>query len=97
MDIPKDYAEKLRERRTPYQFTSERQELIQRFVDGINVEREGTKWKPVSARQINALISFLPVRDLYWLLGKCGHAESFSKKFFGVLRDTRVAKPHRPR
>ncbi len=94
MDLPKDYLKELKGRKT-LKITSERQELIQRFVDNINVERVGTRWKPVTARQINTLISFLPVRDLYWLLGECERAKSFSKKFFGVLRDTKVAQPQR--
>ncbi|MEK7208597.1 MAG: hypothetical protein AAB699_03580 [Patescibacteria group bacterium] len=92
MDIPQNYLNTLKRRKTPYKFTSERQELIQRFVDKINLERVGTRFKPVTARQINVLISFLSVPDLYWLLGECERAPSFSKKFFGKLRDTRVVK-----
>ena len=89
MDLPKDYIDKLKSKR-PLKITSERQELIQQFVDKINLERIGTKFKPVTARQINVLISFLSVSDLYWLLGECERAPSFSKKFFGKLRDTRT-------
>lgn len=92
MDIPRNYLDQLKKGRAPLNITSERQELIQRFVDKINVERAGTKWKPVTARQINTLISFLKVSDLYWLLGECERAASFSKKFFGKLRDTRVSR-----
>ncbi|HEY4508434.1 MAG TPA: hypothetical protein VJJ55_02130 [Candidatus Paceibacterota bacterium] len=90
MDLPKNYLAALKQRKTAYKFTSERQELIQRFVDKINLERVGTKWKPVTARQINVLISFLKTPDLYWLLGECERTPSFSKKFFGVRRDTRA-------
>jgi hypothetical protein len=89
MDLPKDYLDKLKSK-TSLKLTSERQELIQRFVDKINLERVGTKWKPATARQLNVLVSFLPVRDLYWLYAKCERAPSFSKKFFGVLRDTNI-------
>lgn len=92
MDLPQNYLTILKKGKTPLKITSERQELIQRFVDKINLERVGTKWKPVTARQINVLVSFLPVRDLYWLYSKCERAPSFSKKFFGVLRDTKVKK-----
>ncbi len=95
MEIPKNYLTALKERKTLYEFTSERQELIQRFVDKINLERVGTKWKPVTARQINVLLSFLKVKDLYWLFGECERAPSFSKKFFGKLRDTKVTPPRR--
>ena len=90
MNLPKNYLATLKQRKTPLKITSERQELIQRFVDKINLERVGTKWKPVTARQINVLISFLKTPDLYWLLGECERAPSFSKKFFGKLRDTKV-------
>lgn len=90
-DIPKNYLESLSKRGGGLNITSERQELIQRFVDNINLERAGTTFKPVTARQINALVSFLCVRDLYWLFAKCEHAQSFSKKFFGVLRDTKIS------
>lgn len=90
MDLPKNYLAALSQRKTPLKITSERQERIQRFVDRINLERIGTKWKPVTARQINVLISFLKVSDLYWLFSECERAPSFSKKFFGVLRDTKI-------
>lgn len=92
MEVPKNYIENLKKRARPLKITSERQELIQRFVDKINLERVGTKFKPVTARQINALISFLHIRDLYWLWSVCEQASSFSKKFFGVLRDTKIPK-----
>lgn len=92
IDIPKDYLDSIKKRAYPLKITSERQELIQRFVDKINLERVGTKWKPVTARQLNVLISFLKVSDLYWLLSECERAPSFSKKFFGVLKDTKVKK-----
>lgn len=90
MDVPKNYLDRLKKGRTPLKITSERQELIQRFVDKINLERVGTKWKLVTARQLNVFVSFLPVRDLYWLYAKCERTPSFSKKFFGILRDTKI-------
>lgn len=92
MDLPKDYLDTLKSRKTPYRFTSERQELIQRFVDKINLERVGTKWKPVTARRINVLLSFLSVRDLHWLHKTCEQRDSFSKAFFGILKSTKVAE-----
>ena len=91
MDIPKYYLEKLASKR-PLKTTSERQELIQNFVDRINLERIGTKFKPVIWRQINGLLRHLKVGDLYWFFGECERADSFSKKFFGVLKGNRVSK-----
>lgn len=90
MDLPNNYLAALNRRKTPLKITSERQELIQRFVDRINLERIGTKWKPVTARQVNVLISFVPVRDLYWLYKTCEQRDSFSKAFFGILKSTKV-------
>jgi hypothetical protein len=91
MQISKDYLENVAARRRPLKITSERQELIQRIAEKINAERVGTRFKPATCRQINSLVSFFSVSDLYWLESVCGKSKSFSKKFFGVLRDTRVA------
>lgn len=66
---------------------SERQELVQQFTDKINVERIGTKWKPATWGQVNGLVRHLKEADLYWLFGQCEKSTSFSKKFFGILRD----------
>lgn len=87
MDISNTYIEELKKRRTKTpRGASERQELVQRFTDKINAERMGTKWKPVSWGQVNGLVRHLKEQDLYWLLGQCEKSESFSKKFFGVLK-----------
>ncbi len=89
MDIPKDYLEKLQGKK-PLRITSERQDLIQRFVDKINLERIGTKFKPVIWRQINGLVAHVKQGDLYWLFKECEQGDSFSKKFFGILKSKRV-------
>lgn len=88
MEIPKTYLKQLKKKRaaTP-RGASERQELVECFVNSINAERAGTPWKPVSWGQVNGLVRHLKEQDLYWLLGQCKKSESFSKKFFGVLRD----------
>ncbi len=91
MDIPKDYLEKLKGSKK-LKITSERQELIQRFVDKINLERVGTKWKPVIWRQINGLVAHVRMGDLYWLFKECEQGDSFSKKFFGILKSKRIKK-----
>ena len=91
MDLPKDYLQKLQDKK-PHRATSERQELIQRFVDKINIERIGTKFKPVIWRQINGLVAQVKISDLYWLFKECEQGDSFSKKFFGILKGVRVTK-----
>lgn len=91
MDIPKDYLERLKSSLRS-KATSERQELIQRFVDKINLERMGTEFKPVIWRQINGLVAHVKISDLYWFFKECEQGDSFSKKFFGILKSTRVTK-----
>ncbi|MSU56485.1 MAG: hypothetical protein EXS51_04255 [Candidatus Taylorbacteria bacterium] len=91
MDIPKDYLSKLQVAKK-LNITSERQELIQRFVDKINMERVGTKWEPVIWKQINGLVAHVGIGDLYWFYKECEQGDSFSKKFFGILKSTRVTQ-----
>lgn len=92
MDFPKNYLDILKKRSRPLKLTSERQECIQQFVDRINLERVGTKFKPVTWKQINGLVASVKVADLYWLYKECERGDSFSKKFFGILKSTRVKK-----
>ncbi len=92
MDIPKDYLSKLNGAKK-LRITGERQELIQRFVDVINRERVGTAFKPVSWKQINGLLGHVKrLSDLYWFFKECEQGESFSKKFFGILKNARKPK-----
>ena len=96
MEIAKDYLNKLGAP-SRLKITGERQELIQRFVDKINLERVGTKFKPVTWKQVNGLVRILKEKDLYWLFKRCEETSSFSKKFFGVLRDTKATSAPSPR
>lgn len=71
--------------------SSERAEIISQFVDEINKEREGTKWKPVTGRAVAMKVSHLKNNfELYSFLSNCkdyknrgGH---FGKCFFGSLK-----------
>lgn len=92
IDIPSNYLDILKKRSRPLKLTSERQECIQSFVDKINMERIGTAFKPATWRQINGLVAHIKVADLYWLFKECERGDSFSKKFFGILKSTRVQK-----
>lgn len=92
MDVPENYLDILKKRSRPLKITSERQECVQRFVDRINMERVGTRFKPVIWKQINGLVAQVKVGDLYWLFKECERGDSFSKKFFGILKSTRVPK-----
>jgi len=91
MDLPNDYLSKFKAKK-PLNITSERQELIQRFADKINLERIGTKWKPVTWKQINGLVAFVRVPDLYWLFKTCEQRDSFSKAFFGIMKSARIKR-----
>lgn len=92
IDIPKDYLENLKKRSRPLKITSERQDIIQQFVDKINAERTGTQFRPVIWRQINGLVAHVTMGDLYWLFKECERGDSFSKKFFGILKSVRKVR-----
>lgn len=66
---------------------SERAEIIKQFVDGINIERINTKYKPVTPRAVAIKLGHIKdKRDLYYFLKKCQNADSFGKCFFGCLK-----------
>jgi len=92
INIPKDYLEGLINRKNKLKVTGERQDIIQQFVDKINMERIGTRFKPVIWRQINGLVAHVKISDLYWFFKECETGDSFSKKFFGILKSRRVVK-----
>ena len=70
--------------------TSERAELVGWFVDNINAERRGTKWKPVTAKYIGFKLSYLSKQDLYYmqsvLKDSMNRGYPFGKAFFGSLK-----------
>lgn len=70
--------------------TNRRQEIIKVFVDEINKERRGTKWKAVTGRSIALKMSHLSEPDMYYFLSQCrdykNRNHSFSKCFFGSLK-----------
>jgi len=68
--------------------TNERQYILSQFVDEINKERVGTKWKPVTGRAVAMKLSLLKTnQELYQFLSECkdyrNRNGSFSKRFFG--------------
>lgn len=70
--------------------TNRRQELVKELLDLINIERVGTKYRPITARAVAIKVSHLSETDLTWLIStgkdyKNRHG-SFSKYFFGVLK-----------
>lgn len=70
---------------------SERADIIRQFVEEINAERVGTKYKPVSGRAIAMKLSHLKDNGtLYYFLSQCKDYKnrngSFSKYFWGALK-----------
>jgi len=70
--------------------TSERAEIVKMFVDEINKEREGTKWKPVTGRSVAIQLSCLKTNfELYNWLSQCRDYKnrngSFGKIYYGAL------------
>lgn len=71
--------------------TNERQSVIKEFVDEINKERTGTKWKPITPRAVAVKLGHIKdIKDLYYFLSVCRDYKnrngSFSKCFFGSLK-----------
>lgn len=70
--------------------TNRRQEIVKEFVDEINKERMGTKWKPVTGRSVALKIAHLSEPDMYYFLSQCrdykNRHHSFSKCFYGSLK-----------
>ena len=64
----------------------ERQELIGQFTSKINAEREGTKYKPVSAKFIAAKLGHLKTSEIRDFYKVCGSRGEFGKVFFGALK-----------
>lgn len=72
------------------QCNSERSDVIRQFVEEINKERIGTKYKPLSPKAVAIKLSYLKLQDLYTFLSLCkdykNRQQSFSKYFFGALK-----------
>ena len=69
---------------------SERASVIEEFVHEINKERIGTKYKPVSGKQIAIKLSHLKLQDLYTFLSLAKDYKNrqgvFGKFFWGALK-----------
>jgi hypothetical protein len=77
---------KLEESPPKKRFTNERQYIIEQMVQRINSEREGTKWKPVTWKQINGMVRHLKGFELNWFYVEACKRANFSKYFFWALK-----------
>lgn len=71
--------------------TNERQDIIRQFLEEINKERIGTKYKQLTGRAVAMKVSHLKDNStLYYFLSQCKDYKnrngSFSKYFFGSLK-----------
>ena len=66
--------------------SSQRAELVQRFHLRINKEREGSKYKPLSAKAVGVLLGHIPTEDLHAFMRMCEKGDVFSKVFFGAIK-----------
>lgn len=79
------------EKSTENKIRSERAYIVSQFLDEINKERVGTKWKPLSGRACAIKLSHLKDNGtLYYFLSECkdykNRGGAFSKRFFGSLK-----------
>jgi len=69
------------------QCNSERAEVIKTFLNRLNTERLGTKYKKLTAKFIAVKLGHLSLQDMHYLMKICERGDSFSKVFFGSLKN----------
>jgi len=76
---------------TKTKITNKRQYILSLFVEEINNERKGTKWKPIYPKVVALKTAHLKVPDLEHFYSTCldykNRKGSFSRCFFGALKD----------
>ena len=73
---------------------TERGELLEFFLEKINNERKGTKYKPISIKFLAVKLGYLSIKDLYYVKSVGLDYEhrhgSFSKYLFGATKIKKV-------
>lgn len=78
---------KRQQQKINWKFNCRRQELVQQFADKINQSRLGTKYKPVTAQQLNCRYLWtMTTWDLEVFYKRCLEYRNFSKCFFGSFK-----------
>lgn len=71
-----------------------RGEVLKEMLLKVNKEREGTKYKPMSAKVLAIKLSHLSFEDLCWLKSTCNDYKnrkgSYSKCLFGAIKVARL-------
>ncbi len=64
-----------------------RREIITMFLDKLNSERIGTKYKPLTAKIVAIKLGHLKsIQDLHYFFNLCDRSKSFGSKFFYELK-----------
>lgn len=75
---------------TKTKITNKRQYILQQFIDEINKERVGSKFKAVYPKSVAIKIAHLNIVDLEYFFSICMDCKqrtgSFSKCFYGALK-----------
>jgi len=61
---------------------TERGELMQYFVDKLNVSRKDDGLSEITIARMGRILQGIPTKDLYYLKSVCDDAPNFSKKFW---------------
>lgn len=61
---------------------TERGEMMQYFMDNLNVSRRRDGLAPLTMPRMGRLLVAIPTQDLYYLKTVCDQAKDFSKKFW---------------
>ena len=87
MDSMQELLRTYKPKKCKWNFKSRRQELIQMFVDRINLGRKNTAFPPVTAKRLNSQYLWaLDTFDLEVFFKECCASKNFGKKFFGSFK-----------
>lgn len=71
---------------------SERGELIGLFLERLNNDRLGSKYKPLTAARVGMMLRFLKTPDLRAFFRECEYAGNFSKFFWWRFKEAKNTK-----
>jgi len=90
MDLINRILVKPRKIEDKWNFKCRRQELIQQFVDEINIGRRSTRFPPIDAKRINSQYLWtMSTWELEVFFKDCSSSDNFGKKFFGSFKKTK--------
>ena len=88
MDSMQDLLKVHKPTKSKWNFKSRRQELIQMYVDRINLGRKNTTFPPMTAKRLNSQYLWaLDTFDLEVFFKECCASDNFGKKFFGSFKN----------